>query len=263
MKDVKAVVVIPVYKLTLEESEEFSLARCQKILGHYPIIFVAPEGLEARYLEEQTIVYFPAHYFENIQGYNRLMLSHKFYTKFIDFDFMLLYQLDAFVFSDKLLYWCEKDLDYIGATWINGGNSWKAEIKYRRKIAKYIEPLRNKQNAEPNLRLDYLGYRQVGNGGFSLRKIATFAHLTQLYADWINKVVEAGIPEDAFFGYLLNLYKPHTIKTGSYKQGISFAFEMFPSRAYRLNWWRLPFGCHDFGDWEPDFWKGIFAKLKD
>jgi hypothetical protein len=259
----KAVVVIPVYKEVLQESEAFSLARCQKILGHYPLVFVAPEGLQASYLEGQEVVYFSSHYFENIKGYNRLMLSNTFYTRFADFEYMLLYQLDAFVFSDKLAYWCAKDLDYIGATWIGEKRTWKGERKYRKRVAEYIAPLKNKQNAMPDMRLDYLGYRQVGNGGFSLRKIAKFADLTAEYADWAGKVVEAGIPEDAFFGYLLNLYKPKTIKTGTYKQGIRFAFEMFPSRAYKLNWWRLPFGCHDFEDWEPDFWQGIFAKLKD
>lgn len=43
------------------------------------------------------------------------MLSVNFYRSFKEYEFMLIYQLDSYVFRDELLDWCEKDYDYIGA----------------------------------------------------------------------------------------------------------------------------------------------------
>lgn len=259
----KAVIVIPVYKNELNENERFSLERCKKILYQYPIVFVAPETSNFNYTQNYEIIKFPDHYFHDIVGYNSLMLSSEFYQKFQMYDYMLLYQLDAFVFSDQLLYWCNQDLDYIGAAWVGQKRGFRSGIKYAKQVKEYINSLKNQQNYDKNLRLDFLAFKNVGNGGFSLRKIATFLSLTQKYKDWTIKIIENNIPEDTFWGVLVNLYQPKTLKIASYKQGIKFAFEMNPSRTYKLNWWRLPFGCHDFEDWEPEFWQNIFKKLKD
>lgn len=43
------------------------------------------------------------------------MLEADFYRRFGKYKYMLIYQLDAFVFSDKLLDFCEMGYDYIGA----------------------------------------------------------------------------------------------------------------------------------------------------
>ena len=46
-----------------------------------------------------------------------LMLSPFFYESFLDFKYVLIHQLDVFIFKDELNYWCNQNYDYIGAPW--------------------------------------------------------------------------------------------------------------------------------------------------
>lgn len=72
--------------------------------------------------------YFNEQYFDSRKSYNELMLSVDFYRSFREYQYMLIYQLDAFVFEDQLEYWCNKGYDYIGAPWI------KANKKFIRRV---------------------------------------------------------------------------------------------------------------------------------
>ena len=114
----KVAVVIPAYKEQFSELELISLEQEQKVLGQYPLIFIAPEGRKLPALPEGSqVLRFPAAFFEGVAGYNQLMLQPAFYQAFFGYDYMLLYQLDAFVFSDQLAHFCGLGYDYIGAPW--------------------------------------------------------------------------------------------------------------------------------------------------
>ena len=95
------------------------------------------------------------------------MLSNFFYSAFREYDYMLLYQLDAFVFKNELLYWCNKNYDYIGAPWIASKQTLlkKIELQFKSK--------RKQKRAEI--------FFKVGNGGFSLRRIQKFFDITEKY----------------------------------------------------------------------------------
>ena len=116
-------VVIPVYKDNLSHSENLSLVQCCKILQHYPVTIISPSCLKIseyetilqKYSVAYSVKYLDNYYFCNIQSYNRLLLSDLFYQCFIDYRFILIYQLDAYVFKDELMYWCNKGYDYVGA----------------------------------------------------------------------------------------------------------------------------------------------------
>jgi hypothetical protein len=115
-------VVIPFYKPTLTDHERISLQQCHKTLANYPIIAVKPQSLvlpgEVAGYSFYNIISFNDEYFKSIQGYNRLMLSAAFYEAFIQYEYILIYQLDAFVFKDELSFWCNQDIDYVGAPWM-------------------------------------------------------------------------------------------------------------------------------------------------
>ena len=99
----KVAVVIPVYKKELDPLEEISLAQVRKVLGKYPIVFVTPEGKIFPYFEAgDMIAHFPQGFFQNTDTYSKLLLSPQFYDTFKDFEYILIYQLDAFVFYDAL-----------------------------------------------------------------------------------------------------------------------------------------------------------------
>ena len=111
----KVAVVVPVYR-ELNELEKISLAQCRKVLSRYPLIFVAPEGKTFSCFESGDMVaYCPARYFQSTKTYSELLMSPQFYETFAGFDYMLIYQTDAFVFYDALeefcalglrLHWC-------------------------------------------------------------------------------------------------------------------------------------------------------------
>ena len=117
------IIVIPVYKDVLDTNEYKSLSQCLKILYKHPICLIGPEDLNysvynevfSKYGVKFDIETFDSNYFKSVAGYNKLMLSRFFYERFSSYKYMLIYQLDAYVFKDELDYWCDKDYDYIGA----------------------------------------------------------------------------------------------------------------------------------------------------
>lgn len=215
-----AAVLIPVYKNELSRSEQISLQQCKRILGRYPVILIAPQTMkiENRELSGLHVERFPQSFFDGISGYNRLMLSREFYQRFERYEYILIYQLDAFVFSDRLQHFCELGYDYIGAPWLQG---------YR-----YITGLERR-------------YLHVGNGGFSLRKVNAFLEILN---DETVKVIDE--PEDIFWSSCKRL------NIAPVETAISFSFEAQVRKSFELNQESLPFGCHawlnyDFGFLRP------------
>ena len=140
-----AAVVIPVYKQALTPVEIVSLRQLRKVLGYYPLCFIHPESMEPDYGELGAGIgaeAFDDVYFQSTTGYSALLLSAEFYDRFAAYEYVLIYQLDAFVFADRLAEFCQMGYDYIGAP-------------VRRLI-----PLWHAIGA------------RVGNGGFSLRRVA-------------------------------------------------------------------------------------------
>ena len=155
-------VVIPIYKTELLDFEIKSLNQCVKILGHHSIVFVQPESLDASSINFEGRISsekFPDHYFKSVFGYNRLMLTDSFYERFVHSKYILIYQLDAYVFKDELLYWCSKDYDYIGAPWIASPD------KGIKKLLSLFDSKKKKERSKI--------FYKVGNGGFSLRKVSS------------------------------------------------------------------------------------------
>jgi hypothetical protein len=72
----------------------------------------------ARQYPPLSIESFPDENFRDISCYNRMLLNDEFYARFAEYEYALIHQLDAFVFSDRLLEWCKLGYDYIGAPWL-------------------------------------------------------------------------------------------------------------------------------------------------
>ena len=110
-------IVIPVYRLPLPEDELSSLTNTMLLLASYSIRLVCPHGLDpnldlslghliedsAQAGRDVEVTYFSTSFFESVSTYNNLMLSPSFYQKFIDWDYILIAQLDAWVFPLTLL----------------------------------------------------------------------------------------------------------------------------------------------------------------
>jgi hypothetical protein len=237
----QVVVVIPIYKSVLTPSERISLQQCTTVLAKYPIVLVKPDQLNVDALLKE----FPSlqsksyqnNFFESIAGYNQLMISTAFYKSFAKFEYMLVYQLDAFVFRDRLTEWCNSGYDYIGAPGLEPESLFKLPARAKDQLANALS-----------------SNRPVLNGGLSLRRIPALIRYLRIYQLFFPKWVGN---EDKLFSLdarRLALMRPF-IKLPNWEAALQFSFEKSPAAAYELNVQELPFGCHAFEKYDPEFWR--------
>ena len=247
----EAVVAIPVYRDRLTSLEALSVARCLDVLGRHPVRVVAPEGLAVPApLDRFPAERFPPMCFSGIEAYSALMLSPDFYRRFRAFGYVLIHQLDAFVFRDELSDWCARGYDYVGAPWI--GEDWPNLAETRQGL-----PFWTRSRLFRFLpRVKY----EVGNGGFSLRKVSSMYRA----AAWLRRTKRAwgGRNEDGFFGIAV----PECWWWAGYRippaaEAMRFAFETRPSDCYAQTGGRLPFGCHGWDKIDPAFWHPHLAAV--
>lgn len=222
-------VVVPVYKNTMTAFEKISLRQCIRVLYQYDIYLLAPESLN---VSEYIFFYnfktkrFSDSYFKSKENYSELLLSQDFYLSFRNYDYLLIHQLDAFVFSDKLEHFCSLGYDYIGAP-IPMATAWPHEVK------------------------------RVGNGGLSLRKVSgCLKVLSAISPDCVYSKLskDVGHAEDVYFAWCGGQSR-FNFRTPTVAEALEFSIENNVARCYRkLGDW-LPFGCHAWiirlGVWWP------------
>ena len=228
-------IVVPCYKAEFDENERISFDRLINILGHYDIYIIAPRRLKEKigYLSGVETVCFDDSDFDGRDAYSRLMLSEKLYRRFADYKYMLLHQLDVYVFSDRLKEFCDLGFDYIGAP-----------------LPKYL--WKNIYEA--------LGPTEeycVGNGGFSLRKISSCLRiLTEkekiYHRTGMGKIFEVG--EDEFWGYCGNS-EDIDFSVPPIDLASRFSMEAYDKKRFSEFPDDLPFGCHG---WPREPWNKVW-----
>jgi Protein of unknown function (DUF5672) len=269
MEAKKKAIVIPIYKATPSESEIASLRQAVSILSAYQVLFICAEQfnpevyiqileLSKAHTSNYNFIRFDDRYFSSIAGYNRLLISYSFYRKFKAYDYILIYQLDAWVFRDELEYWCSQGYDYIGAPWFEGYHNAVSDS-------------------------NFLG---VGNGGFSLRKVSSclkvlksFRYLvspTVLFRHLKNNINYINLKaflqkltvtnntfyrfndfkenEDVFWSQIVpKRFKWYELP--GLDVAMKFSMEVNARTLYAANNNVLPFGCHRWEKYDPEFWK--------
>lgn len=224
-------IIVPVYRQKLTDLERISYKQLLHILGAFEIIVIAPENLSMpQEIEKEKIKveYFPAFFFQNVDSYSRLMLSRFLYQRFIRYQYILIYQLDAFVFKNELMYFCGLDCDYIGAPWISGFCEYS---NLKRKVL------------------------YVGNGGFSLRRVEACMDALRCNRDLLEQY--QGRNEDAFF----SACDGRNFRTASMENALAFSFEREVQTCFALNNYSMPFGCHAWERYDLKFWKKEIEKF--
>lgn len=235
-------VIIPVYKKTPDGNELKYLNHNLWVLRNYPLILVAPQGLDLENYPISNIhkvEYFAPEHFESIAGYNRLLLSESFYVRFIKYKYILICQTDALVFKDELLNWCAKGYDYIGAPWI-----WKPFFLFQYVLAK-MGPLTALQMVLKNN-----VFKAVGNGGFSLRKVSSFLRALQQE----KNISRWKLNEDFYWSFFAKSNDQPLVKPKA-KESAFFAIETYPARTMKRQNNELPMGIHAWEKYNPSFWK--------
>ncbi|RYU82896.1 DUF5672 family protein [Hymenobacter persicinus] len=269
-------VVVPIYKRMedLYEFERISWQQCLRVFRHYDMQLVCPAGFDisdyTRDLAQRGIhgrvCRFSDSYFKSTHTYNKLLQSIDFFRTFRDYEYILITQLDVFLFVDKLQEWCRAGYSYVGAPWFKGflPSSEEAELW------------------------------TVGNGGLSLRRIedclrvlTTFsfilpwgATLQESFAEGWKKGLRTlpavlrrlilgnnthhyfnGYPlqEDIFWSVICARKFPwYTMP--SPREALNFSFEVLPDVMYKMNNEQLPMGCHAWEKYNVEFWRPFVEK---
>lgn len=249
------IIGIPIYKAIPTVYELFSFERSCKILYDYPFSIITHKELNVhsyinilnKYCINYEINYFEKKYFQSTNQYNQLMVSSFFYETFSRYQYILIYQLDAFVFSDQIIEWCNKGYDYVGAPWLNVNWVNKKQINKRlpffTRSSNLFVILKNKDGL-------------VGNGGLSLRKIQSFIKYSSIYSASFPSLE---FNEDVFWGKYVAA-KERSFKIPLYKEALLFSIENDPQNSLALIKNKIPFGCHAWHKNEilAPSWKTIF-----
>jgi len=267
-----AAVAIPLHQLPLANDEELSLRVLREVLGTQVRFFVVPERMDmpAGFLRGERVIRFPEKFFTYPLGYNRLLMSGRFFKAFTEFNHVLIYQLDCLVFRDELDAWSSRDYDYVGPPW------------------------RDDFGDAPGSAATW----KVGNGGFSLRKISTARRI-------LAKRVERGSyfavppihhPRPGFMGWLvtnvrkrlkqhLNLWTVEDelenydgnedrfwaldvmkiapdYKKPDVDEALRFGFETAPAVCLERTHGQIPFGCHAWAKHDRNFWEKVLANAQ-
>ena len=238
-KEFNIAICVPFHKCELSDFEKISLKQLLNVLKRYEIIFVVPESLNASPFDKCGIKFelFKDEFFESQKSYSRLMLEKAFYKRFASYDYILIYQLDSFVFSDKLTDFCRLGYDYIGAPGI------------------VIDP--------------YLGtlfkgkkYYHWENGGLSLRKVQSFIRVLDNIGDIKGLPYEEYLYdcEDFLYSYLASDDK-YGFTMAPLEIASTFSVEFNLDNSFqRIKNGELPFGTHAWYKLNYDMWKAIIEK---
>jgi len=272
------VIIIPVYKI-LSSSEIQSLKSLNKLEQTNTVVCVigSSNSLQSYFHTIESIlsnkfevmhISFHHSYFEDIPGYNRLLLSKEFYHQFKAFDYMLIFQTDAFIIDGSLSTFLEKNVIYIGSPFL-------------------IADVPEKEGLN------------VGNGGFSLRHISTFSQILKEQLVIPDRFWRSYSPKHTLKRRLFKVFvylpawfwsrlicKSFYFESSKYnwmnedivwsrwicnhddyrlptiKDALMFSFETSPRECYTQNHQQLPFGCHARERYDYVFWKTHLSELQ-
>ncbi|MFD0750768.1 DUF5672 family protein [Mucilaginibacter calamicampi] len=259
-------VVIPVHKQHPTNAEVLSLRACTRHLASYDCYLIFPQDLD---VSAYTTIFksllprpVTPQWLASIEAYNKMKLDLRFYNMFSAYTHMLTYELDAYIFSDKLNQAHAFEFDFIGAPFFEG--YWEAK---------------------PDAQLV-----QGCNSGFSVRNIQScisvlssmnkyrkhwifyklFLSPSRHIRLWLNRLTNnryevfiTGRFAFYFDGFHLNedvvwtevvpkLFPNFSIADG--RSALQFAFEYNLPQSLQLNGGNLPLGCHAWPK-HPEFWK--------
>jgi hypothetical protein len=232
----KILICTPIYKRRLNDFEFKNLKISEYTNPNIKKIFFAPYKLNLdfyiRNFKAHKIIKFDNCYFKSTDSYSKLLLSEKFYKKFIRYTHIIIHQPDSIIVKNfKNL--SIKNFDYIGApskyrlpkfnTFFENKNFLyenkklnffnKCVSKFKRKInydVKLLDKNLNFLNIYNHLK-KYLRfflinktYHNIGlNGGLSIRNVRKFI----LILNGIPNIKQIKAPEDHIFSYFSNIGK--------------------------------------------------------
>ena len=236
----KCIIIVPVYNDYPNKLEKLSLKQLDNIINNeIDICLVGPNNINyGEYVDMfknniPTCMNFNNEYFESNKSYSQLCINYEFYTAFDDYEYMMIYQTDCWIFRNDIIKYCDMGYDYIGGPIYSPGSRWPGFKNSMRPI--------------------------VGNGGLSLRKISTMKKLTDPNGYSYNKHKDEWDSveyEDMFICDVLahDIY----INIPDYRIAEQFAIDTLPMHINKLN----PMGAHRVFALH-NYWKQRINELTD
>ena len=267
MGDTKSMcVIIPVHKPQPTADELVSLNACKMHLSGYNCYLVYPKGMDvsAYITHHPGLKYKPVDikWLSSVEQYNKLKLDLGFYEMFAAYNYLLTYELDAYIFHNNFEQANAFKFDYIGAPFFEG--YWAA--------------------------LPGAAFIKGGNSGFSVRNVASCLYVLRAmrkfrfkwalykiflsYLPWLKAKINqlTGYRYDVFvsgkFGFYFadfhlnedvvwseivpQLFPAFTVADPL--SALKFSFEYNLDESLKLNNGQLPLGCHAWFK-HLDFWK--------
>lgn len=265
----KVAVMVPLPTPELREDEEISLIQLRRHLDGYEKFLLVPKGLDVS-MDGFRRMELDRRHFGSAANHNRMLFLLEFWSLFRDYEYVLMYHLDALVFRDELLEWCGKDVDFIGAPWVICEHTpWVKEEQcgnggfalYR--IPSVMEVLINRQVAKPKL----IWIDRFSAGLERVRK--RLVEMRENMSPWLLRLAGKRLdsliwklgfievnyrPNDYFWGMDAVKYKAD-FRVGSLEEGLGFAFEADPEKCLERTSGKLPFGAHAWGRYDRKFWE--------
>lgn len=275
------IVVIPIYKNNPKLSEIASFRQGLTVLKRYDVSIFTYAGLDLsvyKNLADEvgkkiSVEYFDKHYFESVAGYNELCFKHELYERFLKYEYMLIYQLDAWVFRDELQQWCDKGYDYIGAPifWAYNDKCFTERVSgignggFSLRRVSYCLRMLNMPRLRPYMKPTrilkmYYHYFRYADKYKSLKKKLFILPLCLVkmfgICNNLNYFMRTKqINEDMMFGTNAKYAWGGKVNLPTEIEAMKFSFEVHPEILYHKIGNRLPFGCHAFEKWSFDsFW---------
>lgn len=206
----KVCVAIISYKERIEGLEEASFKRCLEVFGgKRKIKLIFPKGASTEYYEKYSdlleIEAVNKKWLSSKDSYNKMCCNKNFWKIFTDYEYVLIYQTDCWVFKDDLDKYINMGYDWYGAPWPFWGND-------------------------------------VGNGGFSLRKVQKMIDICEKH-----RLVKNNMNEDVWFCRKLK----DEMNVCPWETAVNFSFEK-ESVELLSKIETIPMGLHGF--FNSKFW---------
>lgn len=246
----KSAIIIPAYHLKptrLELAALSSLSENLEDIKEHDMFFVCPEGLstdewKACIAQNATVKEFSQEYFQSTSSYSSLLMTYAFWKEFDEYEFVLLYQTDAYCIGGNLKHFIDLGFDYIGAPIIATDARWER-------------------------------VPAVGNGGVSLRKVSAMIETTdpdgefmQESKDMIERIDSANggmytTYEDLYFCQLVP--KLWEFSLPGFDDAAAFAFDMNADIMYEMAEHQLPLFIHALDKNVRFWWKHIPLSMQE
>lgn len=272
-KNKDVIVVVPIYKNNLDPYEKTSLDYCKQYLNSYDILIISPQSLAKDKIfldflkkEKLNVHYFENKFFDSIAAYNSLMLNLDFYKTFLEYKYMLIYQLDVLVLSDDLLKWVKKDYDYIGAPWFSNENTISLSSANGgfslRKIETFIAVLEGRDFFYSKSKYDEISVR-TGIRNILIIKIFFIIKKKKISLNFLKLFLFLYKENEDYFWSFYAKFFTKKYKLASIEDSLKFSFDVNPSLCFNSNKKELPFGAHAWQRYDLKFWLENVDGLRD